>query len=324
NKVIPVGDVINKKLSGNVEFKQDGRRTQARIQFRGREGNLLGGRRINWEANDGWDVFDKGRAQTDEMGWVTIALNNKDSDKFKNGRIVVKLDDTETLVGEYALANAFQEKDFQVFPEGGDLLSGVAKKVAFKAIFSNGKGVSVKGKSIDSKKNEVASFEDLGMGMGYFSLIPSSGESYQAVVEFEDGEESTFDLPEVVDDRINLVAASQDEEYIHLGLVTNDEYFNVIQNKPYYVFGHLNGHLIYAAQASIKSPAVSIRVPLKELPNGIVQLTLLTPDGEPVSERLVFIETQDLIDITVSTDRESYNRKDPAKMKLQFHTHLHS
>lgn len=324
NKVIPVGDVINKKLSGNVEFKQDGRRTQARIQFRGREGNLLGGRRINWEANDGWDVFDKGRAQTDEMGWVTIALNNKDSDKFKNGRIVVKLDDTETLVGEYALANAFQEKDFQVFPEGGDLLSGVAKKVAFKAIFSNGKGVSVKGKIIDSKKNEVASFEDLGMGMGYFSLIPSSGESYQAVVEFEDGEERTFDLPEVVDDRINLVAASQDEEYIHLGLVTNDEYFNVIQNKPYYVFGHLNGHLIYAAQASIKSPAVSIRVPLKELPNGIVQLTLLTPDGEPVSERLVFIETQDLIDITVSTDRESYNRKDPVKMKLQFDTHLDS
>ena len=83
--------------------------------------------------------------------------------------------------------------------------------------------------------------------MGYFSMIPASGETYTAQVEFEDGEEQSFDLPEVVDHGINVVAASQDQEYIHMGLVTNDEYFNEIQNQPYYVFGQLNGQFTYAA-----------------------------------------------------------------------------
>ncbi|MGO1597620.1 MAG: carboxypeptidase-like regulatory domain-containing protein [Sphingobacterium sp.] len=324
NKVVPVGDAINKKLAGNVTFKQDGKRTRATIQFKGLDGNLLGGRRLNWEANDGWDVFDKGRAQTDEMGNVTITLNNRDSEKFKNGRLVVKLDDTETLVGEYALTRAYQEKDIQFFPEGGDLISGVAKKIAFKSVSSSGNGVPVKGTVIDSKKNEVATFEDFGLGMGYFSMIPASGETYTAQVEFEDGEEQSFDLPEVVDHGINVVAASQDQEYIHMGLVTNDEYFNQIQNQPYYVFGQLNGHLIYAAQASIKSPAVSVRIPLKDLPNGIIQITLMTPDGQPISERLVFNESQEMIDIDVSTDKQSYAGKELVKMKLDVDTHLDS
>src|SRR5690606_4369878 len=106
--------------------------------------------------------------------------------------------------------------------------------------------------------------------------------------------------------------------------VTNDSYFQQIQNKPFYVFGQLNGHLIYAAQASMKSAAVSVRIPIKELPNGIVQMTLLSPDGTPMSERLVFIQPQKLIDVQVKTDKESYARKDLVKMKLHVNSPIDS
>ncbi|MGX1752810.1 carboxypeptidase-like regulatory domain-containing protein [Sphingobacterium sp. NPDC055346] len=322
NKVVPIGDAINKKMGANITYQQEGNRTKATIQFRGPDGQALGRKKLNWEANDGWDAFDKGKAETDDLGRITINLSHKEKDKFKTGRLVVQLDEGQT--GQYSLANAYQDVDIQFFPEGGDLISGVSKKVAFKAMESGGSSVPVKGKIIDSKKKEIASFEDLGMGMGSFTMIPVSGETYKAVVTLGNGIEKTVDLPAVVDDKINVVAVSQDNEFINLGLVTNDQYFSSIQNKPYYVFGQLNGHLIYAAQASIKSPAVSVRIPLKELPNGVVQITLMTPDGQPVSERLVFIQPQELIGIQVSTDKTDYARKDLVKMKLNLDTKVDS
>lgn len=324
NKVIPIGDAINKKLGSDVSFEPDGNKTKAILQFRDRQGQLLSRKKLSWEANDGWDPFDKGKGETDALGRVIVSLSNKEKEKFKNGRLVVKLEDGETLVGQYPLRNAIWEADVQFFPEGGDLISGISKKVAFKAVSSTGLGLKVKGKIIDSKKQEVASFEDLGLGMGSFNLVPVSGESYKAMVTFENGEQKTFDLPAVVDNKVNVVFAKQEGEFINLGIVTNDSHFQAVQNKPFYVFGQLNGHLVYAAQASMKSAAVSIRIPIKELPNGIVQITLLSPDGEPLSERLVFIQPQKLIDIQVKTDKDSYARKDLVKMKLNVNSPVDS
>lgn len=324
NKVIPIGDAINKKLGSDVSFEPDGNKTKAILQFRDRQGQLLSRKKLSWEANDGWDPFDKGKGETDALGRVVVSLSNKEKEKFKNGRLVVKLEDGETLVGQYPLRNAIWEADVQFFPEGGDLISGISKKVAFKAVSSTGLGLKVKGKIIDSKKQEVASFEDLGLGMGSFNLVPVSGESYKAMVTFENGEQKTYDLPAVVDNKVNVVFAKQEGEFINLGIVTNDSHFQAVQNKPFYVFGQLNGHLVYAAQASMKSAAVSIRIPIKELPNGIVQITLLSPDGEPLSERLVFIQPQKLIDIQVKTDKDSYARKDLVKMKLNVNSPVDS
>lgn len=324
NKVVTVGDAINKKLGAEVTFTPDGSRTKATLQFRGRDGQLLVKKKLTWEANDGWDAFDKGKGETDELGRITVNLSNKESDKFKKGRIVVKVEDAETLVGNYPLANALFNADVQFFPEGGDLIAGLAKKVAFKAVASNGKGIRIKGKIIDSKKKEVATFEDLGLGMGTFSMLPILGETYKAVVSFDNGTERSFDLPAVVSDKINVVFTTQDAEFINLGLVTNEDYFKKVEGKPYYIFGQLNGHLVYAAQASIKSSAVAIKIPKKELPNGIVQLTLITPDGQPISERLVFIQPQQLIDIKVSSDKPSYARKDLVKLKLNLNNYIDS
>src|SRR5690606_30699145 len=124
--------------------------------------------------------------------------------------------------------------------------------------------------------------------------------------------------------KINLVASAPQTDFVNIGLVTNDQYFNTIQNKPYYIFGQLNGHLIYAAQVSVKSNSVSVRIPLTELPNGIIQVTLLTPDGTPVSERLVYVQPQPLIDIQVATDKPKYSRKELVNMKLNLDNHLDS
>lgn len=320
NKVVPIGDAINKKLGAEISFKPESNtKTKATLQFRDRSGNLLGRRKLTWEAIDGWDPFDKGKAETDDMGRVTLNLTIKEREYLKKGRLIVKIDGDKlepALVGNYSLQHALWDADVQFFPEGGDLVAGVSKKLAFKAVNSSGKGEKITGKIYDSKKKEVASFSDGAFGMGSIDFIPVAGETYKATVEFENGQQRTYDLPAVKEEGINIVLHNEDETTLQLGLVANDAYYEKMTNQPFYVLGQSNGHLVYAAQATLKNSSILISIPKEKLPNGIVQITLMQPDGKPISERLVFNQSQPLLDISVKTDKSDYKQKEAVKLSI--------
>ena len=321
NKVIPIGDAINKKLAADITYTPDGNnKTKATIQFRNREGNLLGRRKLTWEAIDGWDPFSKGKAETDDMGRVTINLTIKEREYLKKGRLNVRVEGDKLepdLLGSYPLQYALWDADVQFFPEGGDLLAGVAKKLAFKAVSSTGKGLKIQGKIIDSKKNEIVAFNDMAFGMGAIEFMPVAGESYRAVVSFENGEQRTYDLPEIKAEGINIILHNEDDAAFQMALIANEAYFEKMVNQPFYILGQSNGHLVYAAQATLKNSSVLISLPKDKLPNGIVQLTIMQPDGKLLSERLVFNQSQPLLDISVKTDKIGYTKKESVKLTLQ-------
>ncbi|MBE8723227.1 carboxypeptidase-like regulatory domain-containing protein [Sphingobacterium pedocola] len=318
NKIVPIGDAINKKMGTTITYIPEGNKTKAQIQFKDARGDLLGKRKITWEAIDGWDPFDKGKSETDDMGRASITFSSKDKEILKNGRLIVKVEaeNASALIGDFPLKNALKETDVQFFPEGGDLIGGVAKNVAFKAIGSDGKGLAVKGKVIDSKKNTVAEFSDLGLGMGYFSLLPQVGESYKAVVAIEGEEERTFDLPVVKEEAVNLVYHKSDDNAIQIGLITSENYFSKIQNSSFYILAQLNGHLVYAAQATLKNSSLLISVPKEDLPSGIIQFTVLTPQGKPISERLVFNKGNSELNIQVKSNKQDYVKKEAVKLDI--------
>ncbi|WP_164122187.1 carboxypeptidase regulatory-like domain-containing protein [Sphingobacterium sp. xlx-130] len=317
NKVVTVGDAINKKLGTEITYTPDGNKTKATIQFRDSKGALLSKKKVTWEAIDGWDPFDKGKSETDDMGRVTLSFSSKDKEMLKKGRLIVKVEGESSMVGDFPLKNALADAiDVQFFPEGGDLLEGVAKNVAFKALGTNGKGVKLSGKIVDSKKKVVVEFADLGLGMGYFNLLPLAGEQYKALVTPEGGTERSFDLPAVKADGINVVISKIDAEAVQVGLVASESYFSKIANQPFYIFGQMNGQLIYGAQATMKNSSLALSVPVKELPNGIIQFTLMSPAGKALSERLVFYDLAENLTIQVKSNKASYTKKEHVKLDI--------
>ncbi|MBS1529785.1 MAG: TonB-dependent receptor, partial [Bacteroidetes bacterium] len=65
--------------------------------------------------------------------------------------------------------------DIQFFPEGGELISSLLTKVAFKAIGTNGMGISAKGVVVDNTNLQVATFSSGHLGMGAFYIQPEEG-----------------------------------------------------------------------------------------------------------------------------------------------------
>lgn len=320
NKIVPIGDAINKKLQTNIEFDPNGNKTKASMQFKDATGKPLGKKRVNWQAIDGWDAFDKGRGETDDMGRLNLNLTIKDHNLIKNGRLIVNVEGekgTTPVVGSFSLRNALWDADVQFFPEGGELLAGVNKKVAFKAVGIDGKGLKITGKVVDAKNTTVAEFEDFDLGMGYFSLLPTSGEKYKAIVTFDNGKEKSYQLPDVVEEGISLIVQNQDENNLQMALMVSDSYLESVQNQPYYIFAQLNGHLVYAAQATMRSNSILVNIPKESLPNGIIQLSLMHPTGKILSERLAYIESEELLDIDIISNKESYSKKEEVTLGLK-------
>src|SRR5690606_41275325 len=124
----------------------------------------------------------------------------------------------------------------------------ISKKLAFKAVSSTGKGLKIQGKIIDSKKNEIVAFNDMAFGMGAIEFMPVAGESYRAVVSFENGEQRIYDLPEIKAEGINIILHTEDDASVQMALIANDAFFEKMVNQPFYILGQSSGRLVYAAQ----------------------------------------------------------------------------
>ena len=65
-----------------------------------------------------------------------------------------------------------------------------------------------------------------------------------------------------------------------------------------------------------KAAVYSGAIPKSKFPTGIVQFSLLTAEGDPISERLVFIQHNDLLNVALNTDRTTYPTRSKVKMTL--------
>lgn len=85
--------------------------------------------------------------------------------------------------------------DVQFLPEGGQLVTGMESRVAFKAINALELGVSVKGFVLNAKKDTITGFASSRLGMGYFTIKPESGGRYTAFVQSGDGTTVPYTIP---------------------------------------------------------------------------------------------------------------------------------
>src|SRR5690606_10276795 len=181
---------------------------------------------------------------------------------------------------------------------------------------SDGRGLSVTGSIVDQNGNEVAAITGSHFGMGYFTMAPEAGNSYTAEVAFENGETREYPLPPVIDQGINVTVLKSDTAQLQLAIVANERFFNGNKGSAYYLIAQANGILCYAAQATLKNESILVNLPKERFPTGIAQLTLFNSAGKPLSERLVFVENIQPLDITVNSDKQEYAAKELVKLGM--------
>ncbi|HUS03451.1 MAG TPA: hypothetical protein VMY77_17045, partial [Chitinophagaceae bacterium] len=184
----------------------------------------------------------------------------------------------------------------QFFPEGGDLVQELSSRVAFKATDATGIPANISGDIKDSKGNKIVSFTSIHDGMGSFELFPKAGETYKATWKDKTGKTSETPLPVA---KQNGIVMEVNNTSFHIEFKVKRP-ANVPAPYPFvYIVAQMNQQLLYRAKANLtKTDIASAIIPIENLPAGIVQVTIFTPDEKPVAERITFINKSNSFFIT--------------------------
>ncbi|MFB9843241.1 carboxypeptidase-like regulatory domain-containing protein [Mucilaginibacter ginsenosidivorans] len=182
--------------------------------------------------------------------------------------------------------------DIRFFPEGGELVNGVRSRVAVKCTGMNGLGEDIKGTIQDNTGNIVADFTTQHLGMGTFALIPEAGKTYKAIITLPGESKYTTDLPKAKTEGYTLTINNNEPDSIYLKISTNEETLNKQKGQSFYIIAQSNGKVYYTTEGKLESLSYIAQIPKSKFPEGITQFTLFSQSGEPIAERIAFINNK--------------------------------
>jgi TonB-dependent SusC/RagA subfamily outer membrane receptor len=195
--------------------------------------------------------------------------------------------------------------EFTFFPEGGNLVAGLSSVLAFKAINETGGSLDAYGKIYDSKGNEITSFQSYHDGMGTVAFTPEKDKKYYATVNYKKHKKIKVDLPEILPSGIVMKIDNSDPENIFLTLSSNRPPTNDRMANEVVLTGQVRDKMYYTSIEDLSNNRVVKLLNKSIFPTGILQLTVFNSRGIPLSERLVFINHDDQLNIATATTIDS-------------------
>jgi hypothetical protein len=255
----------------------------------------------------------KQQVQTDGKGMLDV--NFKVPDKSTGLSLVASDEQRGNKITIPINLNRADHTDVQFLPEGGNLIAGLPTHIGFKAIGEDGKGINISGIITDHNKTQVASFQSLHNGMGSFELTSQSTENYTAKVNLPDGTVKEYQLPAIKSTGTVLnVTNPLDKDSVMVSLATTNDLIQSGEN--FFLIGKSRGIICYGAVLNFKDGNIRRNIAKKLFPSGITHFILINTKGQPLNERLVFIDHHDNLHIDLTTYKQVYAPRDSVAMHI--------
>jgi TonB-dependent SusC/RagA subfamily outer membrane receptor len=203
------------------------------------------------------------------------------------------------------------------FPEGGSLVDNVSSIVAFKAVDALGKGCDVSGEIYSSDGKLITSFRSVHQGMGSFVLKPLSGRRYSAIVKNTSGDRINTELPRSFSTGVTQSIIKDESNNLMLAIKTNPQTFQLIRDKDLSLNISARNVPLKTIIFRIKSLYNKISIPLNDLPDGIIMLTLSSVYQQlPLCERLIFLQNNNNINLQIETNKMTFKQRDSVALKI--------
>jgi hypothetical protein len=243
------------------------------------------------------------RAYTNQM------RNFKEPCFFEKGILIINpYDEGKELFKEIRYVENKPEISF--FPEGGSLLDNVQSIIAFKAVIADGKGCDISGDLYSSSGEIITSFKSTRLGMGTFAFTPITGLSYYAIGKSNDGSISKADLPESFPTGLTISVFITLDRKLLLTVKTNEKTLLSVLNRELILNFSSRNLFTLTTKIKINSLINNFIIPLYELPEGIIRVTLEGIEGIPFCERLVYLQKKDDVYLNVTTNKQEYKPRE--------------
>ncbi len=208
-----------------------------------------------------------------------------------------------------------ENNDFKIyfFPEGGDLVDGIKSTVAFYAINNQGIPVQVSGTIKDKTGKQLSTISTTHMGYGKFELTPSDNDGFTATVIYNNTQKD-FALSPPKKEGIVLTVNNTNNARTFIQVQRNENDKSL--HNELLVIAQMYGKPVFMGKVNFAEDATGMSVIKKNLPAGIMHITVFDMAENPLAERLVFINNYDLPVLDVITDSLSTTNR--GKNKFRF------
>lgn len=198
-----------------------------------------------------------------------------------------------------------------LFPEGGQLVSGLPGRVYFRATTPLGKPADISGVVVDDQGKEVTTFSSDHDGLGRFELEPVAGRHYKLRLTEPSGNQQSFPVPDPQSEGCVLRSFDDydsQEESIRVGV-------RCTKAGEITVTSVMREQVQDAAQIKVEEGQQAVAY-LKGEGVGVARVTVWR--GElPQAERLVFRGRRERLQIKLTPDQERYSPRDQVKLQVQ-------
>lgn len=267
----------------------------------------------DFEIKEDWEAGDyKLRAYTNYM------RNHGQSDFFikeisffdikKDNTIIHEKENIAPLVSANKnTKNPDTKPKLNFYPEGGYIIDGIQNKIAFKIEDK----VKVKGVIKDQSNNEIIEFNTVGFGLGSFVLIPEKGKTYKACIYVND-KEIQYPLPKSLSQGSSLNITNTGS-FVYVNVKSTLD--NGLQNT--YLVVHQRGHLLGEKFEESTRINYNIQIPSEKLKDGVAEITLFDANGNPIAERVVFIDNpKNNLKLDIKTPTETFGTRRKVNVEL--------
>lgn len=217
------------------------------------------------------------------------------------------LSDQDNTSNKSISQNDFYE--FKLMPEGGHLLVNTVNNIAVLIKNQNNKGVKTKTGIIkDSNGNSIGAFNTNTLGFANVNLAIKKGEIYTFEATLNNGTTLTQNTNVPKQIGITLNTKVLDDSFV-LNILTNNKSLNVLNGKKYRVFIHNTRsfkNIFFDFNNTDKNYLLLLKK--QELFKGINIITIFNEKNQPVLERLIFNDLDDVFNqIKVTTSKIKYD-----------------
>jgi hypothetical protein len=125
---------------------------------------------------------------------------------------------------------------------------------------------------------------------------------------------------------VELPEVSEKGIVMEVSLVGHDAFVKIKNNLPpsndaygneVILFSHMRGYINMMTKGNLNNKEMNLKIPLKKLPDGILHVTLFNGRGEPVCERLVFVNNQRQANVVINTNKKQYAPREKVDLKVR-------
>lgn len=280
------------------------------IQVKKLNGSQAKNQKLEYAISADKQTVAEGKLKADENGKASIQFRiPEDSDGTPF--VLSVFDNKKATIETVRLLSETDQLNIVFYPEGGTLIPDIPFKVGFYATDKLGNPVDIEGEIKDDQNEPVIKIKTFSAGYGFCPLQASKNKKYTLHITTGIGKDQKFSLPPVNSKGSALTVAKIDDGFLWINSVFADQ-----QSHEIAIMVSQKGKVFWVAEAKINGNG-TLKIPINELPHGIILISSFSSEGFLLNQRLVNIRKNNELKIELTTNPEKIKKGDELALQVR-------